>query len=60
MTDDDLAMSREDEEKALRECVRLGYMTIGPDGKAVITDAGVKRMTGMVWSRSRRRETRGQ
>ena len=37
MTDDDLAISREDEERALYECMRLGYMTIGPDGEAVIT-----------------------
>lgn len=58
MIDEDLEITREDEEKALRECVRLGYMKVGPDGKPIITDAGIRRMMGMVWSYSKRRGDR--
>lgn len=55
MRDEDLAITREDEERALRECVRLGYMMPTPDGKAVITGAGIQRVEGMVWTHAQRR-----
>jgi Mn-dependent DtxR family transcriptional regulator len=49
-----LEITPEEEATALRECVRLGYMKIKPDGKALMTDAGMKRMMGMVWAHSQR------
>ena len=59
MEDEDLEITPEEEAKALRECVRLGYMKLTPDGKPVITDAGVKRMMGMVWTHSQRKSRHG-
>lgn len=58
MRDEDLAITREDEERALRECVRLGYMMHNPDGQAVITGAGMRRVEGMVWTHAQRRGRR--
>lgn len=55
MEDEDLDITPEEEEKALRECVRLGYMKLDPNGKPVITDVGIRRMMGMVWAHSQRR-----
>ena len=58
MQDDDVMISKEDEEKALREAVRLGYMEKNADGKIVMTSAGMRRVEGMVWAHSQRREGR--
>jgi hypothetical protein len=49
MQDEDLLITREDEEAALREAVRLGYMAKSADGKIVMTPAGMRRVEGMVW-----------
>lgn len=49
MTDEDLLITKEEEDKALRECVQLGYMMRNDDGKIVMTAASMKRVEGMVW-----------
>ena len=53
-----LEITKEEEEKALRECVRLGYMKKNADGTPIMTPAGMRRVEGMVWTHSRRVELR--
>jgi hypothetical protein len=59
MRDEDLRITGEDEEQALREAVRLGYMKKDADGKILMTDAGMRRVEGMVWTHSQRNGGRG-
>ena len=58
MEEEDLDITPEEEAKALRECVRLGYMTLDAEGRAIITAVGIKRMIGMVWAHSQRNRRR--
>ena len=60
MQDEDLMITREDEEKALREAVRLGYMKQDADGRVVMTEAGMRRVEGMMWAYSQGGEARAK
>jgi Mn-dependent DtxR family transcriptional regulator len=45
---EDLEITPEEAEEALRESVRLGYRKRNSDGNVIMTDAGMRRVIGMV------------